>query len=65
MVMRKLANNAKPAVEFRKDGDNYSFKTISSVKTTEVKFKLDQPFDDTSMDGREVTVSLFRSFKNN
>merc|ERR1712212_16072 len=58
MVMRKLANNAKPAVEFRKDGENYSFKTISSVKTTELKFKLDTPFDDTSMDGREVTTTF-------
>ena len=58
MVMRKLANNAKPSVEF-KSGDEWLFRTISSVKTTDVKFKLGSPFDDTSLDGSECQVSNF------
>lgn len=58
MVMRKLANNAKPSVEFKKNGDNWIFNTISAVKTTEVKFKLNEPFDDTSLDGRECTTTF-------
>lgn len=53
---------AASTLEITKDGDEYTMKTISSMKTIETKFKLDQEFDDKLMDGRECRVSLRRVY---
>ncbi|GAU88111.1 FABP2 [Ramazzottius varieornatus] len=53
-ILRKLISRmAASTLEITKDGDEYTMKTISSMKTIETKFKLDQEFDDKLMDGRE------------
>jgi len=53
-LLRKLiCSMAASTLEVTKDGDTYSLKTISSMKTTETKFKLGEEFDDKLMDGRE------------
>lgn len=54
LVMRKMANMAKPTVEISVDGDTWMIKTITSIKTTEIKFKLNEEFDETTADGRKV-----------
>jgi hypothetical protein len=57
-LLRKVANSQKTArVEVTKNGDEYNMKTITSVKTTEVKFKLAEEFKETTLDGRDVNVS--------
>lgn len=58
MVMRKMGNSVTPTVSFSEEGGEYTMKTTSTFKTTEVKFKLDQPFTEQTMDGREAQVNL-------
>merc|ERR1712002_211008 len=58
MIMRKMGNSMKPSVTFTLDGDTYTMKTSSSVKTTEVKFKLGEKFSETTMDGREAETTF-------
>lgn len=36
------------------DGEEWSFKTSTALKTMELKFKLGEEFDETTPDGREV-----------
>lgn len=58
MVMRKLASAAKPVCEIKNTGKNsYSVKTSTTFKTTEVSFKLGEPFEETTTDGRKCQVS--------
>lgn len=54
--MRKMGNAATPTVEITKDGDTYTMKTITTFKTTEIKFKLGEEFEETTADGRVVKV---------
>ena len=59
-MTRKAANAAKPTVEVSINGDDYSIKTISTLKNTEIKFKLDQEFEEDRADGKRVKVSLHK-----
>ncbi|XP_055334477.1 fatty acid-binding protein, liver-like [Paramacrobiotus metropolitanus] len=53
-VLRKLiASMAAATLEITKDGEHYTLKTISTMKTVETKFRLNEEFDDKLMDGRE------------
>ncbi|KAF2358915.1 Lipocalin/cytosolic fatty-acid binding domain [Trinorchestia longiramus] len=54
MVMRKMGNSATPTVTFTEAGGEYTMKTVTTFKTSEVKFKLDTPMKETTMDGREA-----------
>ncbi|XP_054746506.1 probable fatty acid-binding protein [Anastrepha obliqua] len=54
MILRKMGNSISPTVELKKDGDNYSFTTTSTFKTTTVNFKLGEEFDEETLDGRKV-----------
>ncbi|KAI0215627.1 Sodium/calcium exchanger regulatory protein 1 [Lamellibrachia satsuma] len=58
MVLRKLASVAKPSTEITVDGDNWNLKTLSTVKNTEISFKLGEPFDETTGDGRNVKTTM-------
>ncbi|KAG8199273.1 hypothetical protein JTE90_003696 [Oedothorax gibbosus] len=52
MIMRKAGSFAKPLVEIcSEDGESFSLKTTTTFKTTELKFKLGEEFDETRMDG--------------
>lgn len=55
-MLRKLAGTAKPTTEISKDGDEYHIKTTTTFKTTEIKFKLNEPFDEETADGRKCKV---------
>ncbi|XP_044280387.1 fatty acid-binding protein, adipocyte-like [Varanus komodoensis] len=57
---RKMASVAKPNVTFIRNGDMITMKTESSLKNSEISFKLGEEFDETTADGRKVksTVTL-------
>ncbi|PZC78673.1 sodium/calcium exchanger regulatory protein 1 [Helicoverpa armigera] len=54
LITRKAANAVTPTVELRKDGDTYTLVTSSTFKTTEVKFKPGEEFDEERADGAKV-----------
>ena len=54
--MRKLGGSVKPTQEISVDGDKWHIKTITTFKTTELKFTLNEPFEETTADGRTVKV---------
>merc|ERR1739838_1043787 len=58
MVMRKMGNTIKPSVTFTLEAGTYTMKTASSLKTSEIKFKLGEKFTETTMDGREAETTF-------
>ncbi|XP_064460511.1 fatty acid-binding protein-like [Ornithodoros turicata] len=54
MTWRKLASTSKPVVEIKNEGDQWSLKTSTFLKTSEIKFKLGEEFEENRIDG--VTV---------
>ena len=56
-AIRQIASRTKPSLIVTVDQGIICLKMLSSFKTTEVKFKLDQAFDETTADGRNTTVS--------
>ncbi|KAK7899137.1 hypothetical protein WMY93_019990 [Mugilogobius chulae] len=51
---RKIGCMTKPTTIICMDGDQITVKTQSSVKNTELSFKLDEEFDETTADDRKV-----------
>ena len=58
LVLRKMGNSVSPTVELTKDGDNYTFTTTSTFKTSTINFKLGEEFDEETLDGRKVKSVL-------
>ncbi|XP_066974470.1 sodium/calcium exchanger regulatory protein 1 [Macrobrachium rosenbergii] len=58
LVMRKMGNTATPTVEITQEDDTYSMKTVTTFKTTEIKFKLGEEFEETTADGRVVKSTI-------
>ena len=57
--MRKMASSATPTTEISKsDKDEWTIKTMTTFKTTEIKFKLGQEFDEETADGRHCKVYI-------
>ncbi|VVC95315.1 sodium/calcium exchanger regulatory protein 1 [Leptidea sinapis] len=54
LITRKAANAVTPTVELKKDGDAYVLVTSSTFKTTEMKFKPGEEFDEERADGAKV-----------
>ncbi|GAB0091175.1 fatty acid-binding protein [Sergentomyia squamirostris] len=54
MVLRKMGNTVSPTVELVKNGDEYTFNTTSTFKSTTIKFKLGEEFEEETVDGRKV-----------
>lgn len=54
LVLRKMGNTVTPTVHMEKNGDEYSFHTVSTFKTLVIKFKLGEEFDEETLDGRKV-----------
>ena len=61
ILLRKAVTMSSPVMEITKDGDQWNIKTFTTLKTMELKFKLDEEFDETTPDGREVKAKV--SFK--
>ncbi|XP_070777375.1 fatty acid-binding protein, heart [Enoplosus armatus] len=51
---RKVGNMTKPTTIISVEGDTVTVKTQSTLKNTEVKFKLGEEFDETTADDRKV-----------
>lgn len=58
-MLRKVAVAAasKPHVEIRQDGDQFYIKTSTTVRTTEINFKVGEGFEEETVDGRKCRVS--------
>lgn len=55
---RQMGNLVKPNLLFSVDDQGVvSMKSQSTFKTTEIKFKLDEEFDETTADDRKTKVS--------
>jgi len=57
-LTRKLGNQSKPLVTISKEGEEFSMKTESLVKTSEMKFKLGEQFEEITGDGRKVMTTM-------
>ncbi|KAM4539434.1 fatty acid-binding protein, heart [Odontesthes bonariensis] len=51
---RKVGNLTKPTTIISLDGDTVTVKTQSTIKNTELSFKLGEEFDETTADDRKV-----------
>merc|ERR1719268_230240 len=51
---RKVGNLTKPTTIIAVDGDKVTLKTQSTIKNTELNFKLGEEFDETTADDRKV-----------
>ncbi|XP_054909794.1 fatty acid-binding protein, heart [Poeciliopsis prolifica] len=51
---RKIGNMTKPTTVISVDGDTVTVKTQSSIKNTELSFKIGEEFDETTADDRKV-----------
>ncbi len=60
-VLRKLGNTTKPNVNFSVNGDEWTFTTTSAIKTSQLKFKLNEEFDEETLDGRKVKVLIYNN----
>jgi len=58
-VTRKLGNQSKPLVTIESEGeDKFSMKTESLVTTSIINFKLGEPFEEITGDGRKVMSTM-------
>ncbi|CAM5109038.1 unnamed protein product [Natator depressus] len=51
---RKIAGVAKPNVIISTNGDVITIRTLSTLKNTEISFKLGEEFEETTADNRKV-----------
>ncbi|XP_019405243.1 PREDICTED: myelin P2 protein-like [Crocodylus porosus] len=58
MAMRKLGSMAKPDVYISKDGDTITVKTESTFKNSEFSFKLNEKFEELTLDGRKTQTLI-------
>ena len=52
-LTRKLGNQSKPLVTISQEGEEWTFKQESLVKTSEVKFSMGKQFEEVTADGRK------------
>ena len=57
-ILRNAAKMSTPTVEITNEGEAYSMKTVTTFKTSEIKFNLGQEFDETRMDGVTVKTTI-------
>merc|ERR1712189_162494 len=57
-LLRKAATVSTPVMEISEDAGTWNIKTSTTLKTMELKFKLDEQFDETTPDGREVSAKV-------
>lgn len=55
---RTLAKTTSPTVTIKQEGDDWSVKTASAVTTQELKFKLNEPIDEDTLDGRKAKTTF-------
>ncbi|XP_044151162.1 fatty acid-binding protein, heart-like [Bufo gargarizans] len=57
-TIRQAVSSLKPDEIISKNGDEWSINTLSTFKNTELKFKLDEEFDEITADGRKVKSEM-------
>merc|ERR1711915_174024 len=57
-LLRKAATVSTPVMEVSEEGGVWTIKTSTALKSMELKFKIDEEFDETTPDGREVTAKV-------
>ncbi|XP_026271771.1 fatty acid-binding protein, muscle isoform X2 [Frankliniella occidentalis] len=57
-VTRQVGNAVSPVVHLTVDGDKYTLTSTSSFKTSTISFKLGEPFDQETPDGRKVKATI-------
>ncbi len=61
LVKRKLANSVSPVnVIMVNDDGSYTVRTETTVRTTELNFRLGEPFSETTLDGRITDTTATR-----
>jgi len=61
MIKRKLANSVIPINEIEvADNGIYTIRTVTTVRTTEISFKLNEPFTEDTIDGRKTQTIATR-----
>jgi len=61
MIKRKLANSVIPINEIEiSDLGVYTIRTVTTVRTSEISFKLDEPFVEDTIDGRRTQTTPTR-----
>ena len=59
-ALRQVASRQSPTFYVTIEGDEYTLKTESTFKTTEIKCKLGEEFDETTADGRKLKTTCTR-----
>ena len=57
-LVRKLGNQSKPLVTLSQDGNIWTMKSESLVKTTECNFEMGKQFEELTADGRKVMTTM-------
>merc|ERR1712106_196379 len=57
-LLRKAATVSTPVVEISENGGVWNIKSSTTLKTIELTFKLDEEFDESTPDGRDVQGDL-------
>lgn len=55
-MVKTAAKTLKPTLEVDVQGDTYVFRSLSTFKNTEIKFKLGEEFEEDRADGKRVKV---------
>lgn len=63
-MLRKMAATATPTCEITQSGDEWNMKTSTTFKTTEIKFKMGEAFDETTADGRKCKSTIAKEGDN-
>lgn len=58
--MRNLAKVQNPTVEIQVNGNEITITTITTFKTSSMKFNVDEEFTETRLDGVEVKTKISR-----
>ena len=55
-LLRKAATASTPSMEVTEEGGVWTIKTSTTLKSMELKFKVGEPFEETTADGRDVSA---------
>lgn len=58
LTWRKLGQTSKPTVEIKSEGDNWTIKTSTLLKNSELNFALGKEFEESRIDGVKVKTVI-------
>ncbi|KAL7638934.1 UNVERIFIED_CONTAM: hypothetical protein RMT77_010468 [Armadillidium vulgare] len=64
LVTRKLANATSPTIIFTEKDGVYNMKTVSTVKSYDISFKIGVEFDELASDGRKCKTTFTKDGEN-